>query len=189
MSKTPFKRGFKSWAEKKAEDLRGELGLSKFAPLDCFILSKHLRIKALSVSEIPGITPDIVDVLTQEHASEFSALAMLTEEGGKLIIFNPAHSVERTQSNVMHELAHIICGHSFDSELQANLPIHLREFDEQKESEAIWLSGCLLFPKCAVFSSLKYKKEKEETCNKYKISPEMYKYRVNVTGALRIYKR
>jgi Zn-dependent peptidase ImmA (M78 family) len=191
--KTPkikFKRGFKSWAEKKSQELRKSLSLSIYSELDSKRLAQFLSIKVLPLDEIPQIPKAIVEMLSREKEFAFSGCFLINKKGEKIIIYNHKHSIARIQSTVMHEIAHFICGHHEENQNKnkCNIPLLAREYNESHENEANWLGGCLCFPQCAVYANLKHNKTMSQICNQYMISQDMFNYRVSVTGARKRYK-
>lgn len=125
-SKSLLKRGFKAEAERLSERFRSELGISKFAPLDAFALAKHLGVPIFPVSELKD------DLTANDYArlsdpDKFSAMWMPNFEDEKIIVHNDFHSKKRQQSNLMHELAHVILRHEIPQEqarLCAQLGLH-----------------------------------------------------------------
>lgn len=114
-SKSVLKRGFKAEAERISERYREEMGISKFDPMDAFALAKHLDIPVVSVDELDELPEEHLNRLRQP--SKFSAIWMPNEDGDKIIIHNAWHSSKRQQSNIMHELAHIIRKHEIPEEI------------------------------------------------------------------------
>jgi len=100
-----------------------------------------------------------------------------------IIVHNPTHTPARQQSNLMHELAHILCGHKIsESKEIIELPKCLRDFNEEKENEANWLGGCLQLPRPALLYCLRHKMNIDDIAKQYNCSTEMAKYRINITG-------
>ena len=54
-------------------------------------------------------------------------------------------SESRIQSDIMHELAHVLLGHKME-EINPSLGFPLRKYDQSQEDEAEWLGGCLQLP-------------------------------------------
>ena len=119
-------------------------------------------------------------------ASEWSALTMITESGTRIIIHNITHSPERQQSNLMHELAHIICKHEMP--LIGNLngkSLPVRHYNEEHEAEAEWLGGNLQITRAGLLWALKRKMSTKEIQAYYTASAEMVTFRINTTGVKR----
>ncbi|MCX6350242.1 MAG: ImmA/IrrE family metallo-endopeptidase [Bacteroidetes bacterium] len=111
-NKSILKRGFKAKAEKLAIEHRKELGLHPWEFLCAFKLAEYLKIKVYDILEFVTSTEEI-NMLSGKNGKncEWSALTMITQTGNQIIIHNSFHSEARQQSNLMHELAHIICKH------------------------------------------------------------------------------
>jgi len=126
-SKSLLAWGFKAEADRLSEQYRKELRLSKFSPLDAISLADHLNIGVFSVDEIFSGKKDNPAYLHMSDPVNFSAMWLPNTYGEKIIIHNTKHSIYRQQSNLMHELAHIIRKHEVPDEqakLCAQLSLH-----------------------------------------------------------------
>lgn len=189
MKISKMRKGFKKWSDEKATFLRKEMGLGEYDRLCPYKIADHLNLKIYAIDEVPNMLQSITQIMTTLGHGQFHALAMIAKSGQKVIIYNPSNTEKRRHSDLMHEISHMLCEHKFESSFETNLPVLMREYNEAYEQEANWLGGCLLFPKCAVFATVKHKRDEEATCDRYGISSEMFRYRVNVTGAKRIFAR
>ena len=59
-----MRRGFKTWAEDVALELRRVLGLRAEEPLLAQVLAKHLGANIITLSDIPGVSHDLIHQLT-----------------------------------------------------------------------------------------------------------------------------
>ncbi len=132
-------RGFKSWAEAESLRMRAELRLHPLSPLSAKALAGHLGIYLIEPTQVPGMTEEILRPL---HKSEsgWSALT-IQPDGSTIIITNPAHSPKRHESDVMHEIAHILCKH------EPSYLLHSKRSYGPQEEEAQWLGACLQLPR------------------------------------------
>lgn len=185
-SKSLLPRGFKAEAERLSEKYRTELGISKFDPLDALHLAEHLKVPIFSVNEIFGDNCSHPHYSTMSDTNKFSAMWMPNSEGVKIILHNTNHSKYRQQSNLMHELAHIISGHEVPIEtaiLCAQLNLHY--FNKQQEQEAKYLGGCLQITRPGLLWTLKNDYTHQMISDYYCASLEMVKYRIGITGVER----
>lgn len=184
-SKSLLERGFKAKAERLSERFRSELGISKFAPLDAFDLAKHLKIEIFSVLDLKDELHS-KDYARLSDPDKFSAMWMPNADNEKIILHNNFHSKKRQQSNLMHELAHIILGHEIPEE-QARLcsQLGLHYYNPLHEEEAKYLGGCLQLTKPALLWAIKKGDSEAEISEYYVASTEMVKYRLRITGVVR----
>lgn len=186
-SKSVLKRGFKAEAERIAERYRSELNISKFDPLDAFQLADHLGIPIFSVEEAFGGNENSPNFSVLNNPNSFSAMWMPNEDGDKIIIHNSKHSAYRQQSNIMHELAHIIRNHEMPEETaKLCMLFNLHYFNPLHEQEAKFLGGCLQITRAGLQWAIKRFSE-EQISEYYTASGEMVKYRLNATGVLKQY--
>ena len=184
-SKSILNRGFKTEAEKIAEFHRQELGISKFDPLDAFLLAKHLDIPVFSVNEAFAGKEDSPFYTTMNDTARFNATLFTNEDGDKIIIHNDNHSSFRQQSNIMHELSHAIRKHEIPDDIKRLLlPLDLHYYNPLYEQEAKYLGGCLQITRAGLQWAIKRMNE-YEISNYYNASIEMVKYRLNATGVLK----
>lgn len=181
-----LRRGFKAEAEAYACDFRRELGLRASHPLDMFALAKHLEVPTLGLCELAQhIEPANYSLLTTTASSQFSAVT-LYKGSSRSIVYNDSHAPTRQQSDIAHELAHIILGHS-PSELTNDSGG--RHYNKELEDEAACLSGVLLLPKAAAIAVVASRKSVAQAASEFNISVQMMNMRLNQSGAKKIMAR
>lgn len=181
--KGKFRRGFKKWANDTAIEFREKLELYASSPLCAFELCEFLNIPLLTPNDIVGISEKDIKTLLTHGSSHWSAATIPLPNEKYIIIHNPNHSSGRQQSNLMHELAHVLCKHKVPKEKnELGLSGFLRNFEEEQENEADWLGSCLQLPRPALLWCLKKGMSIQEISDKYNASIEMVNYRINITG-------
>jgi Zn-dependent peptidase ImmA (M78 family) len=177
-----LERGFKSWAERTALSLRGELGLHPHSPLDAWKLGKYLEVEFCTPQEIQGIQQSVLDQLLKHDPSGWSAVGIYGP-GKRLVIYNPTRSRGRQGSDVMHELAHLILDHKPATLVMSHDgKIAMRSFDRDQEDEANWLGWCLLLPRSALLYCVRSGLDLKDICDQYGVSEPLVKFRIGVTG-------
>lgn len=176
-----MRRGFKTWAEQEAIRCRGLVGVAEYAPLDCRKLANVLGVQILTPQDL-GMEPRHLGQLLQHDSGSWSGVTVITRHRDKVIVVNPTNSSARQASDLAHELAHILCGHtSSGKQLMPGIGFPLRPFDEEQEAEAVWLGGCLLLPRRALVYALSRSSE-DQVLAQYGVSADLLRYRKNVTG-------
>ena len=184
-----FPRGYKSWCENTSLSIRKKLGLAKSDPLDPRILANSLDVKLLTPNDIDGLSQKSKNLLLGKAKSDWSAVTVYCDDS-ELIIYNPKHVLHRQSSDIMHELAHIIKGHSpSKSYFLVNTNIVIRQHDTNQEDEAVWLSDTLLLPKDALIAIKYGKLSSEEVRLKYLVSDKLLQKRLGLTGVNAMYNR
>jgi Zn-dependent peptidase ImmA (M78 family) len=100
----------------------------------------------------------------------------------KVIIRNPAHSPERSASDVMHELAHVLLEHEPGNVFFGPNGMALRTHNKDQEDEARWLSGCLLLPRESLFAIRRRRLSDLDACREYGVSQDMLTFRRQTSG-------
>lgn len=186
-TKTTLKRGFKANAEKLAKEYRVKLKIHPCAALCAFKLAEHLEIEVCQATEFVN-SKEHIELLSGSNGQrcEWSALTMIASSGKQIIIHNHFHSEARQQSDMMHELAHIICEHRHDiKQHDFELPIGLRSYNLIQEEEAKCLGSTLQLATPCLLWANKRNMTFEEIANHFTASIEMVKYRMNTTGIAR----
>lgn len=180
-----MERGFKTRCENLALQVRSELRLNKTAPLMPEALAEHLGVYLWNPQQINGLSREALLQLRKDRGS-WSAVTVAFG-GIEAVIFNNQHSRDRQSSDIMHELSHILLDHKpiemmlFSKELN----IVLRDYDEDAEEEATWLSGCLLLPRETLLHIRKHGIDEQTVRDTYHVSSTLLRFRLNKTGVER----
>lgn len=183
--KKKFRRGFKTQTDNYAREFRKELGLQPQDSLCPWILAKHLEIPVEPLSAYKNKIPDAVSHYMERDQDSFSAIT-ICEGYRRLIIHNDSHHLRRQAANIAHELSHGILGHM---PVPALDEYGHRYFNKQQEDEANWLGPALLISKEAALHIVKNKMSMSDASRIYRVSSELIKMRINVSGARTIVDR
>ncbi len=182
-------RGFKSWCENVSIQLRKDLDLKSADPLRPDLLASHLGVLLLMPNQVAGLSDTAKRVLLVDERDSWFAV-MVSTGSGEAIVYNPNHSLARRNSDIMHELAHVIRGHKPSTVvLSQDGRFAIRSYDRTQEEEAAWLSGSLLLPRPALAWIKKSGMTPRSACEHYGVSAELLRYRLDVTGVNRQFGR
>lgn len=190
-TKTSLKRGFKARAEKIATECREKLGIHPCAPLCAFKLAESLDIIVYDATKFLK-DPNDINKLSGIAGNDcgWSALTMLNNKGKRLIIHNPFHTPARQQSNIMHEIAHILCEHNKKPLPKGiKLPFGMRDFDKEQEDEAIYLGATLQLSRPCLLWAKKRNMSNSEIAIYFNASVEMVNFRIASTGVNKQYSK
>jgi uncharacterized protein DUF955 len=175
-----MRRGFKTQAETEAETSRHRLGLKKTDRLPARELLADVGAIVTTPSSIPGLSAQDIDQLTVSDSGSWSAITVRFN-GTPIVIVNDSHSLERQESSLHHEAAHLLCGHE-PSKIVTVGGLTLREYDDDTEKEASWMGGCLHMPRSAILSALRRGADDAGLGRFFVASADMVRYRRSVTG-------
>ncbi|MDA4848413.1 ImmA/IrrE family metallo-endopeptidase [Hoeflea poritis] len=179
-----FKHGFKAEAERYAEEFREELGLTPDAPMCPRKLASHLEIPIFGIKDNPVLPAEITRYWANHPKDPFSGL-IISDNCYKEIHHNDFHHPRRQNSDLAHELAHIILGHDLNTPIKDNGE---RAYDRNTEEEAKWLGATLLLPKKATLMMVLNSYNREKIENEFEVSWALYQYRLQVTDTVRAAK-
>lgn len=182
-----LRRGFKAEAERLSIKLREDMGVHPCAKLCAFKLLEHLKLKLIKATDL--ISDEKSLSLLQGingYKNEWSALTMINREGEKIILYNPFNSEARQQSDLMHEIAHILCKHELSKEsYDFEIPFGMREYNPVQEEEAKCLGAILQLSMPSLLLARKRNLTHEQISKEYSASIEMVRYRMWTTGIFR----
>lgn len=188
-----FPRGFKANAEKQSLAIRQR-----------FKLGDHQACQARWATKLHdvSVTPvgSLIEVFRQELQDrfpnhvlctkrlawvadpncEFFAIAVKIREL-KMIFYNESRSAARQESDIMHELSHLLCDHKGDV-LELSSGISLRSHNEAHEQEAGWLGAALQVPEAGLLHHVRAGRTSEEIAALYGASLQMVTYRRGILG-------
>ena len=176
-----LRRGFKAEAERLATDVWGAMGLSPSDCMDGVELATHVGCTVRPADELVDIAKLRQLKRIQDDAFFACTFKLPT---GHAIVFNPLMPETRRNSDIAHEVSHILLDHRL-SRLERLGGVAFLSCDKQQEEEAAWLSGCLLLPRFSLVHDLTQGMQSKTIGQRRVLSPDMVDYRRRVTGVER----
>lgn len=171
-------RGFKADAERRAVELRRELGLVPTDRLGPKAVADHLGIAYRLADELVPLAA--LEELDRIQPGCFSACTLPSSDGLVLVV-NPLNSPARQQSDGMHELSHLILRHE-TRRLERIGGLIFFTCDRQQEEEADHLGGTLLLPRPLLLAAHARGLSAAAIAEEYAVSEQMARWRLNATG-------
>lgn len=169
-------------AERTSMSFRQKLKIGAAQALPARILAEHLGVILLTPRDIPGMIEDDIQVLSGDNG--YSAMSLAVDDR-KLIIRNPSHGEARTESDLMHELAHFIRKHNESGRADwGNLGLAMPVYDKEQEDEAKFLGGCLQVPREGLLKVVLNGMLPSEIATMFGASEALVGYRIKVTGVM-----
>lgn len=177
-----LRRGFKAESERIANDIWNGMGLKAHDQMEAVALAEHVGCVVRSADTLVDIAK--LRELKRVQGNAFFACTFELPGGRRAVVFNPLMSETRRNSDVAHEVAHILLNHRL-SRLERVGDVGFLSCDKQQEEEAGWLSGCLLLPRFALVHDLERRTAHATIARNRVLSEDMVEYRVRVTGVAR----
>lgn len=172
---------FGKWVESQARSLREKAQIGPFARLDPILLASKMSIAVRSVDSFSGEIGDTFFSAIGEHRDCWDAGTLVFPDGLTLIIFNPTRDPRRRTATLMEELAHVHLGHK-PSELQRIGGLVIRTCCNSNEKQAYAVGAAALLPAYLLKGAQTRGFSRAEVIEEHGISPELLRYRENVTG-------
>jgi len=176
----------KAEAGRRALEVRSEIGLGPFEPLDPRVLAREYGIPIFTVTGLSSCPRETVAHLTGGGQGAFSA-ALVPLGTCLFIVENDAHTDARRRASLAHEMAHVVWEHRF-TEVLVNED-GCRAADPDAEEEADRLGNELLVPNRAAVAAAKNGWADEEVAQTYGVSVPYARMRMNRSGARKIVQR
>ena len=177
-----LRRGFKAEAERLANDIWSAMHLKPSDCMDAVALASHEGCIVRSADTLVDIAR--LKELKRIQDDAFFACTFKLSGARHVIVFNPLMSNTRRNSDVTHEVAHIVLQHRL-SRLERVGSVAFLSCDKQQEEEAAWLAGCLLLPRSALIHDLAKHMTHKTIAENRVLSKDIVNYRVRVTGVAR----
>jgi hypothetical protein len=166
---------FKHRCEAIAVDWRHYFHLRAFDPLPAEQLLQALGGEAITPDQLVNVSSEVISQLL--NGSDWSA--GLIRRHPLLILCRPDHTPARHQSDMMHEIAHILLKHPLiDFNPETGLPMR----DQSYEAEATYLGGCLQIPRLGLRWITQQGFTTKQIANHFTASEGMVRLRANMTG-------
>jgi IrrE N-terminal-like domain len=186
----PFSRRAKAW-EPHGLALRRHLHLRIDDVLDPYQLVGFVGLRLVALESVCKHLPkDLVRQLRERGAKSWSGgiHGRPLPDGTRICILNSCHNALRLKTTLMEEIAHIHLGHSPSGLLRSDDGLRMRSYDKQQEQDAYGVGAAALIPWGALFPSINKGASIEELAERYELSAEVVRYRIQITGAHTLYK-
>ncbi len=170
-----LEEGFRRSCEAIAVDWRYMFGFRAYDPLPAERLLDALDGEALPPDQLPNLSPEVVEYLL--IADDWSAGVVRLKP--LRIVYHPTHSAARHQSDLMHELAHVLLKHPMIG-FSPSTGLPLRE--SRHEAEATYLGGCLQIPRLGLVWAIQQGLTRADIAEHFGASQDMVRFRSNMTG-------
>jgi Zn-dependent peptidase ImmA (M78 family) len=176
-----MRRGFKAEAERLAAQVRTEMGLGAYKPMDIMALARQVGAQLRTADELTSLTK-----LEELEALQPGAFSACTFDLGtrKVIVVSPLATDERRRSDASHEASHLLLVHGV-REVEQLSGLSFFTCDPDEEQEANWLAGCLLLPRDLLVRSLKNGLDAAAIAEANTVSIQMANFRLRATGVER----
>lgn len=171
-------RDFRDHCEDIAVFNRHELGLYGYSPLRARTLAQHFGVDVCFPRQIEGLDEMIATKLITSLS--WSGITILTTP--PLVVIHPDHAPTRFESDVMHELAHLLLGHKPEQLGFINAKYVSRTYSKRQEKEAEYLGGCLQIPSVGIDFVRRNRLNKVQIAQYFGASEQMVQYRLNVNS-------
>lgn len=176
-----MRRGFKAEAERLAAQVRTELGLGPYKPMDIKALARHVGAQLRAADELTSLAK--LEELEGLQPGAFSACTF-DLGASKVIVVSPLATEQRRRSDASHEASHLLLDHKV-REVEQLGGLSFFTCDPDEEQEANWLTGCLLLPRDLLVRSLKNGLDAVAIAEDNTVSIQMANFRLRATGAQR----
>lgn len=176
-----MRRGFKAQAERLAESTRQRLGLDPDEPIDIRELADDLEVDVRAADTL--VSRKRLEALKRLQSDAFSAATFHLPDGRVVIVFNPLNELGRINSDLAHELAHLLLEHQV-REIRQIAGQTFFTCDGTQETEANWLAGCLLLPRPLLLREARRGTTPADLAERYDVSLAMARFRLNTSGVL-----
>ena len=176
---TKLRHGYRTYFENLASDIRQDLNLYDNSPICPRLIAQHLDIPVTKLSSL-GLDPEVLNTLSAEGTDKFFGCVLPIGKTRKGILHNDSVSPKRQNSDIAHEIAHIILGHPLVS---PTLGDGKRSYNSTHEHEARELGMTLLLPKKAALKIAMSSMSPIDASNEYFVSRSLLSYRLKITNA------
>jgi len=176
-----LRRGFKADAERRASSLRATMNLEPYAAITAEQLARAAGVTVVDAASLINIER----LVELENIQAFAFSACTFEiDSRRIIVTNPLRTGGRRNSDVAHELAHVLLQHDL-SEVRNMGGTFFRTCEPAEEEEATALGGTLLLPRPLLLRVAAQGLGATDVAEKYQVTTEMARYRLNSTGVQR----
>lgn len=180
-----LRRGFRTEAERRAVQIRSDIGLRPTDGIDLRALADRSGVRIVSADDLI----DVARLQELEAIQSFSFSACTFDvNGSKVIVISPLRSVARQNSDIAHEFSHVLLEHDM-TEVREIAGVPFRTCRSDQEQEATTLGGTLLLPRPLLLHAVRQGMGVSDIATTYSVTVEMARFRYNTTGVAKQLRR
>lgn len=176
-----MRRGFKAEAERLAARVRKEMEKRPSERVDAAELARHAGAEVRCADELTSLAK--LEELDALQPGAFSACTF-SIGARHIVVYSPLASPGRTQSDIAHEVAHLLLQHSLKS-VETIAGVSFFTCNPDEEQEANWLAGCLLLPRPLLLQAARQRMDSAAIAEAFSVSEAMAAFRLRTTGVER----
>lgn len=176
-----MRRGFKADAERLASSVRKEMGKRPGEHVNAVEFARYASAEVRCADELTSLAK--LEQLDELQPGAFSACTFSIGDR-HIVVYNPLATPGRTQSDIAHEMAHLLLNHSVKT-VETIGGVSFFTCDSDEEQEANWLAGCLLLPRPLLLQAAKRGMDSAAIAEAYNVSEAMVAFRLRTTGVQR----
>jgi hypothetical protein len=187
----PFSQRGKSW-EPKALELRSLAGIGSNDLLDPWSLAPKVGLLVVDADDalLQSLDDELRMHLLGTGGTTWSGgvLPIALPDGKRICILNPTHTRGRHKSTLMEEIAHAHLTHQPTKLIFNGDSVRARDFNAAQEEEAFGIGAAALLPWHSFFHRIDQGNTRVEIAEEYEVSEDLVRYRIQITGAYRLYQ-
>ena len=180
--------------ELRALGLRDFARVREDAPLDPFALARFANLLVVAFDQVKGLSPQAREHLLGAASEEWSggACSHPLPDGKRIVILNPNHGPQRTNSTLMEEICHVFLGHqpnrlSVVGKDKRERTV-ARDYKKADEESAYAIGAAALVPFGSLRRFVLQSKSSSEIAKHFRVSRQLVEYRMKVTRLWGLYK-
>jgi len=157
------------------------MGLGPSEPVRATTIAEHLGVEVFPADQL--IARSRLEELQQLQYDAFSGATFRMPSGRTVVVYNPLSNAGRTNSDIAHEVSHLILDHPAKTVERVGSH-NFFTCDAEEEQEANWLAGCLLLPRPLLLKEARAGATAEDLAERHEVSTQMATWRLNASGVL-----
>ncbi len=154
------------------------MNLRAAEPMDVMRLAEQAGASLRPADELTSRAK--LEVLEDLQPGSFSACTF-SFPGQHVIVYNPLNNPGRRNSDIAHEVAHLLLDHDLKQVEQLG-GVTFFSCDPEEEEEANWLAGCLLLPRSLLLAAVRRGADARSIAEEFGVSEAMASFRMRTTG-------
>lgn len=158
--------------------------------MNLVVSNKSVGLRLVDLKSICDLLPRAVATQILIHGKDAwsgGVYAQTLPDGTRICILNSEHNARRMKTPLMEEIAHIHLKHKPTGLVRSVDGLCMRSYDKVQEQEAFGVGAAALIPWSALFLAINKGVTIDQLAERYELSEELIRYRIQITGAHNLY--